>query len=199
MNNESHVHSAPSFYTENAPDLGQLFPATLVPSRFPHWAGADTAPVLARACSCVSICRCICSQGSGRRSGSRRTAGVSGSLPAPRWPRWHRGHRRGRGRSAAGKCQSSPAQEAGISPSGALAKALDTPWQGCASPWWSHRTQMETGSPQSGSWIYLYTPAGHRSAGSLLGTSKPVGNIVVNSWTVTDYLHLCVNTGFATT
>lgn len=155
MNNKS--HSAPSFYPENAPDLGQLFSSWFLLS--PHTRRGLT---LYQEGCCVSICHCICSQGSGRRSGSRRSVEVSGSPPAlPARP--------GHGHSAAGRRRSSPAWGAGISPPGAWAEDPDTPWPGCASPWWSHRTPARTGSQQSGSWICLYTPAGHPSAGSLLG------------------------------
>lgn len=48
-NNKSHVCSAPfSSACGEASDLVHLFPATLVPSCFPHWQGTDMIPVLPR-------------------------------------------------------------------------------------------------------------------------------------------------------
>lgn len=129
------------------------FPATLAPSCFPQWKGL-TLPLSFpedSSSKAISICHCTCSQGSGRQNGNRRTAEVSGVLLTLQPPRWHPGHHRGCQHSAAGSCLSSPARLAGISPSTTSATALDTPWRGYASLWWSYRTRTQTGSPRSGS------------------------------------------------
>ena len=91
MNNKSHVHSAPfSSALKRKPQIwcssfqlpwflfaSRAGRGLTLPQSFPGYPFSEA----------VSICHCICSQGSGRQNENRKTVEVSGALPALQPPR----------------------------------------------------------------------------------------------------------------